>query len=73
MNMKKKLKKTDTPKWLSENLKKQVRNVFEPRYKRNLSEAEIITIALELTQFLEHFYQYKRRKDAFVKNALNRG
>lgn len=61
MTMDKRLKEIESPKWLTEQLKTRVRRVFEPRYNHSLSETEIITIALNLTQFMEHFYQFKWR------------
>lgn len=47
--------------WIDEELKQKVRKVFEPRYKRPLSDAEVIAIAKNLVQFMEHFLAFKRR------------
>ncbi len=47
--------------WLNEDLKKRVRQVFEPKYKRVLTDQEVISIALNLTDFIEHFLKFKWR------------
>jgi len=47
--------------WLNEDLKKRVRDTFEPRYDRPLTNSEIIIIAENLTLFVEHFLKFKRR------------
>lgn len=49
------------PKWLTEQLQIKVRKVFEPKYNRTLSDAEVILIALNHVRFMEHFFQYKWR------------
>ncbi|EKD57938.1 MAG: hypothetical protein ACD_57C00082G0003 [uncultured bacterium] len=51
------------PAWLSEDLLKRVRVLYEPRYKRHLTQREVITIALNLTNLIEHFLKFKRRID----------
>lgn len=48
-------------KWLTPQLKGQIRKVFEPRYKRPLSDSEIIAIAQNLTSLLEIFFKMKWR------------
>ncbi len=48
-------------KWLTPQLKEEVRKVFEPRYKRKLSEADIVSIAENLTGLLEVFFKFKWR------------
>jgi hypothetical protein len=48
-------------KWITPQLKAEVRKVFEPRYKRPLTDSEIISIAENLTQLLEVFFKFKRR------------
>lgn len=35
--------------WLTDNLKQRIREVFEPRYKRCLTDQEVIEIANNLT------------------------
>jgi hypothetical protein len=47
--------------WLNEDLKKRVRNTFEPRYKRPLTDMEVAVIAENLTSLVEHFLKFKRR------------
>jgi len=49
--------------WLTAELKARIRNSYEPRYKRALSEEEVITIANNLASFIEHFLKFKRRID----------
>lgn len=45
--------------WLTEDLKKEVRRIFEPRYKRLLSDEEIVDLAVNLVDFVEMFSRYK--------------
>lgn len=45
--------------WLSEDLKQEIRNVFEPRYKRRLLSNEIIEIAENLTGSMETILRFK--------------
>lgn len=47
--------------WITPQLKAEVCKVFEPRYKRPLTDSEIISIAENLTQLLEVFFKFKRR------------
>ncbi len=49
--------------WLNEDLKQQIRDVYEPRYKRTLSEEEVVNIAINLTSLIEHFLKFKRRTE----------
>jgi len=48
-------------KWLTPQLKEEVRKVFEPRYKRKLSDADIVSIAVNLTSLIEVFLKFKWR------------
>lgn len=50
-------------KWLTPQLKEEIRKVFEPRYKRPLTDSEIIYIAQNLTSLLEIFFKMKWRAD----------
>lgn len=50
-----------SPKWLTDDLKARVRKVFESRYKRPLTEIEVITISENLANFMEHFLKFKWR------------
>lgn len=45
--------------WLDGDLKQKVRQVFEPRYKRKLKDAEVLEIAQNLTNFMETFYRLR--------------
>jgi hypothetical protein len=45
--------------WLNDELKKDVRKVFEPRYKRKLLDEEVVDIANNLTGFLEVYVKSK--------------
>ncbi len=45
-------------KWLNEDLKKEVRDVFEPKYKRELSDKEVVQIALNLVSYMEHYTKF---------------
>jgi hypothetical protein len=61
MNMKSNVDEIQAPKWLTEQLRNKVRKVFEPKYNRTLSDAEVILIALNHVRLMEHFFQYKWR------------
>jgi len=39
--------------WITEEIKNQVKTVFEPRYKRSLTDDEVIEIAESLANFME--------------------
>ena len=45
--------------WLNEDLKKEIRKIFEPRYKRSLTDDEVIEIAENLTEVMEAFLKMK--------------
>jgi len=45
--------------WLDENLKIEIRKIFEPRYKRVLSDIEVVEIAENLTEVIEQILKYK--------------
>ena len=45
--------------WLTPQLKEEVRKVFEPRYKRKLTEIEVVEIAKNLTGFVEAYSKSK--------------
>ena len=45
--------------WLTEELKQKVRKVFEPRYKRKLTDDEVLEIADNLTGLMEGFLRLK--------------
>jgi len=49
------------PKWLTDELQLKVRKLYEPKYNRPLSDLEVISIAENLTSFMEHFYKFKWR------------
>lgn len=49
--------------WLNTELKSRIRNTYEPRYNRTLSEEEVITIGNNLASLVEHFLKFKRRID----------
>lgn len=48
--------------WLNEDLKKEIRKLFEPRYKRSLTDNEVIEIAENLTEVMEAFLKMKWRQ-----------
>lgn len=43
--------------WITNDLKKEVRKVFEPRYQRELSDQEVIEIAINLSNFFELLFK----------------
>ncbi|TSC85372.1 MAG: hypothetical protein G01um10147_1186 [Microgenomates group bacterium Gr01-1014_7] len=45
--------------WLNEDLKKEIKKVFEPRYKRSLTGDEVTQIAENLTDVMEAFLKMK--------------
>lgn len=48
--------------WLSENLKLEIRKVFEPRCKRILNDEEIVEIAENLEAVTEEILKLKWRQ-----------
>ena len=49
--------------WITDELKAEIRKVFEPRYKHPLTDSEVIAIAQNLTNLLEVFFKMKWRVD----------
>lgn len=49
--------------WLNEDLKKKIRKVFEPRYKRILTEDEVVSIANNLVALMETYAKYRWRNE----------
>lgn len=47
--------------WLTKELRQEVRKVLEPRYRRELTEDEVFSIAMNLTQFMEDFLKFTYR------------
>jgi hypothetical protein len=45
--------------WLNENLKHEIRKIFEPRYRRKLSDKEVIEIAENLSGVIEEILKLK--------------
>lgn len=39
--------------WLNENLKMEIKKVFEPRYGRELIDSEVSEVALNLVNYVE--------------------
>lgn len=50
------------PKWLNNDLKNEISKIFEPKYKRKLSNSEIAEIAENLTEIIEIFLKVKWRE-----------
>lgn len=48
--------------WLDENLKKEVKKVFEPRYKKLLTDDEVVNIATNLVALMETYAKFKWRQ-----------
>lgn len=48
--------------WCTEELRQEVRKVFEPRYKRKLTDEEIVKIAVNLADLLEGYLKLKWRQ-----------
>lgn len=45
--------------WLTEALKQEIKKLFEPKYKRRLSDEEVVAIAQNLTAMMEAFLKLK--------------
>jgi len=55
--------------WLNEKLKIRVREVFEKDYKRKLTDNEVETIAMNLTDFIEAYTKFRlRHKNEIQQN-----
>lgn len=50
---------SETSEWLTDELKQEIRKVFEPRYKRQLTDIEILDIAGNLTGVVEEMLKLK--------------
>ncbi len=48
--------------WLNSDLKDEIASIFEPKYKRKLTDTELIDIANNLTETLETIFKFKLRK-----------
>lgn len=48
--------------WLNKSLKMEIRRVFEPRYKRKLSEKEVFEIAENLSGVVEQILKFQWKK-----------
>ena len=45
--------------WLTDELKQDIKKLFEPKYKRKLTDDEVIEIADNLTEVMEAFLKLK--------------
>lgn len=45
--------------WLTDELKQEIKKLFEPKYKRKLTDDEVIEIADNLTEVMEAFLKLK--------------
>jgi hypothetical protein len=52
------------PKWLTPELQLEVRKVFEPRYKRYLTDEEVSGIAMNLTSYMEVILKHNANVNA---------
>lgn len=48
--------------WLTDELKQEIRKVFESRYKRSLTDEEVVEIANNLTEVMEAYLKMKWKK-----------
>ncbi len=48
--------------WITNRLKSEIRKVFEPRYKRTLTDNEVLEIAENLTGAIEEILKLKWRQ-----------
>lgn len=49
--------------WLSDDLKMKIRTVFQQKYKKELTDEEIIGIADNLTYFMETYFTFKLKQN----------
>lgn len=49
--------------WLTPELKNEIKFVFEPKYGRQISEDEVITIAENLTGYMETIIKWKMKHE----------
>lgn len=56
--------------WLTPELKNEIKYVFEPKYGRQLNNAEVIVIATNLTSFMETVIKWKMKQNA-TENSFN--
>lgn len=49
--------------WLTDQLKNEIRAVYEPKMNRKLSDEDIFEIANNLADFLELLLEFKFRKE----------
>lgn len=54
---------------LDGNLLKKVKEIFEPKYGREISETEAIQIANNLADFIEIYMKFKWRKLNAISNS----
>lgn len=47
--------------WLNKELKQDIKEVFEPKYQRSLSDSEIVEIAENLANLVEDCLKFKWR------------
>ena len=50
------------PDWLTEKLKNEIRDYFEPKYKRRLTDGEVVEIAENLTGYFETLLKFRWRQ-----------
>jgi len=46
--------------WITVKHKQEIRRIFEPKYKRKLSDQEVEEIAINLTSYLETILKLKK-------------
>lgn len=49
--------------WLTEELKQEIKEIFEPRYKRELSNEEVLDIGNNLSGLLEATLKFKWKSE----------
>lgn len=54
--------------WLTDELKENIRNVFEPKYNKGLLDSEVLEVANNLVSYMENVSKFKWR----LKNAESR-
>ncbi|OGD95517.1 hypothetical protein A3F57_03225 [Candidatus Roizmanbacteria bacterium RIFCSPHIGHO2_12_FULL_36_11] len=48
--------------WLNDELRREIKRIFEPRYKKTLSDSEVELIAINLTELLGGLLKLKWRE-----------
>lgn len=57
-------------KWLTDKLRAEIREVFEPKYGKKLNEDEVETIAFNLTELFEQFNENEKSPNKYDSTTI---